>query len=239
MPLDKAIDYTRKVYEGAHRAEIDPETAVQLMGYQGLSGGSRAVLAATRQYGLLEGRGDQIRVSELALRIFEPESREEELSSRSEAALRPDLYFEIIDQFDGEIPSREVIRAFLVRSKGFSSQGAQKFYEVFEKSLADIEIPKRTPQPNQGVVALGPSETVYLPGATSAGHKFVEPALDVDSARHATLDYSAADDVSERLECRISTKAIARVNFSGPVTRQAVEKLIAFLELSKDNFPEA
>ena len=70
--LGEAIDRAKKIYEHAHRSPIDQMTAFTLMGYQGESGPSASTLSALKKFGLLEGRKDNLRLTELALRILEP-----------------------------------------------------------------------------------------------------------------------------------------------------------------------
>lgn len=44
--------------------------------------------------------------------------------------------------------------------------------------------------------------------------------------------------VKEVLTQRVSPDCMAQVVFDGPVSQKAIEKLIAYLELAKDNYPE-
>ena len=37
---------------------------------------------------------------------------------------------------------------------------------------------------------------------------------------------------------RVSANCMAQVIFEGPVTQKAIDKLIAYLEMAKDNYPE-
>jgi hypothetical protein len=41
------------------------------------------------------------------------------------------------------------------------------------------------------------------------------------------------------LSQRVSPDCVAQVVFDGPVTQRAVEKLIAHLQLAKDNYPNS
>lgn len=51
------------VYAKDHLNQVPKAVIAEHMGYKGLSGASLPILSALNQYGLLEGRGDETRVS--------------------------------------------------------------------------------------------------------------------------------------------------------------------------------
>jgi len=71
------------------------------------------------KYGLLEGRGEEIKISDRAMQILHPQSQEEKAQAIKAAAAEPALFREIAEKFPGRAPTEEVLRNYLVRS-GFA-----------------------------------------------------------------------------------------------------------------------
>jgi hypothetical protein len=67
------------------------------------SGTLFAKVAAMRDFGLLEGRGE-LRVSPLAQRVLHPADAKEGQEARAEAFQRVDLLRQLYDRFEGEVP---------------------------------------------------------------------------------------------------------------------------------------
>lgn len=124
-PLNDAIRFADHIYEGIHRAPVDAETAFRLMGFKGRSGASATALGSVRQFGLIEGIGEKTRISELALRILQPESEAEKIGAIRFASEQPEVFRAVFDRFEGRLPSvDDPIKAFLIRELGFSKPGA-------------------------------------------------------------------------------------------------------------------
>lgn len=67
------------------------------------SGTLFAKVAAMRDFGLIEGRGE-LRISPLAQRVLHPATPEEGRAARAEAFQRVDLLRQLYGRFDGEVP---------------------------------------------------------------------------------------------------------------------------------------
>jgi len=67
------------------------------------SGTLFAKVAAMRDFGLLEGRGE-LRISSLAQRVLHPATPDEGQEARAEAFQRVDLLRQLYERFDGEVP---------------------------------------------------------------------------------------------------------------------------------------
>src|ERR1700712_5719142 len=68
--LREAVQRVKSVYDRDYRNVLTREVAAERLGYSGLNGKSLAVLAALGRFGLVEGRGDEVRVTDLAARIL-------------------------------------------------------------------------------------------------------------------------------------------------------------------------
>lgn len=67
------------------------------------SGTLFAKVAAMRDFGLIEGRGE-LRISSLAQRVLHPANPDEGQEARAEAFQRVDLLRQLYERFDGEVP---------------------------------------------------------------------------------------------------------------------------------------
>jgi hypothetical protein len=107
------------VYGKDHLNKVPKAVIAEHMGYKGLSGASLPILAALNQYGLLEGRSDETRVSQRALNIIvhEPGSSSDRLTAMREAAFLPEVFSELVDRFRGGNPSDAAIRAHLLAAR--------------------------------------------------------------------------------------------------------------------------
>lgn len=218
--LQKCIELVKKIYEGAHTGEIDSATLIGLMGYSAVSGQGLSAASAVKKFGLIEGRGEKLKVSSLALKILEPMSAEERQDSVKEAALKPELYSEVLTRFGGKIPSDEVMRSFLIRNYEFAPTGADNFIKAFKETVESIERTVVAAEPPQN----GPSQ------------EEPKPQTIVSSLEASIPTVSEIAPPGERLTFRISQSAKVHVTFEGDISRSAIERLIQFLELTKDSY---
>ncbi len=222
--LQRCLELVRKVYEGAHTGEVDSATLVGLLGYSSVSGQGLSAASAVKKFGLIEGRGEKLKVSSLALKILEPMSGEERQAAVKEAAMKPELYSEVLTRFGGKIPSDEVMRSFLIRSYEFAPTGADNFIKAFRETIDSIAAPSINPllSTNENL-----SQEVPQP-----------PQQSVDLKSEVVTQAAPREfaQEGEKLTFRISPTAKVHVLFEGEITPTAIEKLIKFLELSKDSY---
>lgn len=121
ISLLDALDKVSALYKSQHTHAGPREVIVRGMGYSSLNGASMSAISALHKYGLLEGRGDEIRVSERAMRILHPESQEERVLAIQEAASEPKLFAELDERFPGVVPNEELLRNYLLRRNFASS----------------------------------------------------------------------------------------------------------------------
>jgi hypothetical protein len=198
------------------------------MGFQGKSGPATAALSSIKQYGLIEGRDQALKVTPLALSLLHPKNDLERRAALKEAALLPQFYNEIRMQFEGKIPADQVLKSHLVRVHGFNPNGADDFIRVLKDNRPyidlDVEIlpQKRDESENQNKE----SDEISLPTGTSASAE----------ERETEMFGGSGKDI---FRFRISPSCIVRIIFSGSVTRGGLEKTIQYLELAKDSYPES
>ena len=219
--LDEAIEYVSRIYVGVHRSPIDPDTAYKLMGFAGKSGASATALGSIRQYGLIEGSGDNTKVSNLALSILEPESLYEKAQSIERAAFEPAVFNSTRDRFGGKIPpSDEPIRAYLIRELGFSKSGVDDCIRAL-----------------RGTISLLPQ---VLDADNLEEEKDVEVNSPEDEPTTTSLESAplASGPNSQYFRIPVSRECVAEITFKGALSAEAIERLIQHIQLMGDVWAE-
>lgn len=99
VDLPTAIELTTKLRERLGLGPYNRLTAVQALGYKGISGASAPVIAALAHFGLLTKQGNTYRQSDLANRIIKPLSNVDKTRAVVEAVQTPKLHLAIIQKY--------------------------------------------------------------------------------------------------------------------------------------------
>jgi hypothetical protein len=119
LSLPVALDKVAALYKKQHTHAAPREVVAQGMGYNSLNGASATAISALHKYGLLDKVGDEVKISDRAMRILHPHSPEEKAAAIKDAAMEPALFAELAERFPGVFPSDEILRNFLIRG-GFA-----------------------------------------------------------------------------------------------------------------------
>lgn len=212
--LKEAIERTRRIFAEIDKNAQDREIIARAMGYNGLNGASATVLSALVKFGLIEPAGDsKYRVSEMGKSILHPGSAEEKARGIQQAAKRPDLYADIFSEFGGRVPSNEILGSVLIK-RGFSQKAVPEVIEGLRETFELLE-----------------QHSIAEPSA-SQGTEEERPAQKSDPERE-----EFEPEGTETFVFRVSPTSVAKVYFTGEVTQQAVQKLIRYMEIAKDDFP--
>lgn len=139
--LKEAIDKAESIWKEDYQNPIPRELASRHMGYTGLNGKSLGVLSALLKFGLLEGRGDDTRVSDLAVKIIAHQpGTGERIEAIRQAAVKPELFNELDGRFQNGKASDAAIRSYLITQK-FIPAGADAAIRAYRetKQLVDAE----------------------------------------------------------------------------------------------------
>jgi hypothetical protein len=137
--LKEAIQRVSSVYKRDYQAPLTRDLAAERLGYSGLNGKSLAVLAALGKFGLLEGRGEETRVTDLAVRILAfPLGSAERRAALEEAAGRPELFVELDQRFARGQASDGAIRAWLI-TRGFIPPAAEAAVRAYRETRQLLE----------------------------------------------------------------------------------------------------
>lgn len=135
VSLQDAISRARMIYEREHMSPLTPEVAAEAMGYSSLNGASLKMISSLKKYGLLEGRGDDVRLTREAqtLVIDDPESEEYRIAIMS-TALKPDVFLEIHSQFENSGSERNI--AVYLEKQGFKPKAASNVASNYKETMA-------------------------------------------------------------------------------------------------------
>ena len=225
ISLDTAIGYARRLYDEAHRASVDADTAARLMGFRGQSGASQIALGAIRQFKLVDGLRGTIKISDLAMRILQPSSADEEEEARHEAAFSPEVYDSVVSHFDGELPrSDEALKAYLIRSLGFSKSGAEDCIGTLRRTLSELE--QRSSLREEGVrAAVQPEKKAQVLEPNPQSEMHLERAIE------AVAPF-------ELIRIPLTRDCTAELRLVGDVTSNAIDRLVQYIELMRGVWAE-
>lgn len=181
--LKEALEKVRMIWEKDYTSELPRSVIGEHMGYSGINGKSLSMLATLSKYGLLEGRGDQTRVSNLAVEILvHPIGSDERSSAVLDASTKPALFQSIQQKFDGRSPSNQALKSHLL-TQGFTLLGVNAAIKSFRETeefvnneitqtnqLAQIEVVTVIPQNLEEVSQIPevvPNLTSVVPIASS------------------------------------------------------------------------
>lgn len=146
ISIDEAIDKLRQIYRQDKRALTTYEAVITHLGFTAKkrSGRSARVVAALRQYGLLDEQAGKFRVSDTGFRVLEmPEDSQERAQLIKEAALNPPAFRKILSYYEGEVPSDAALRSHLIFQEKFNPESVSDFIRVFRRT---IEVANPSPE---------------------------------------------------------------------------------------------
>jgi hypothetical protein len=153
MSLGDAISRARLIYGREHMSPLTPKVAAEAMGYKGINGTSLRAIASLRQYGLLEGRGEDVKLAKDAqtLIIDDPNSADYRAAIRR-VATNPPLFLDLRKQFPGTASERNI--AVYLEKQGFKPDGAATAAMNFKDTMTLVPTESEGYSPaNEAVVS--------------------------------------------------------------------------------------
>lgn len=221
--LAKSVEMIDKLFKGAHQSKLDVDTAAKILGYSNSSGGAASsALGALRQFGLVDGLRGDVRVSDLAMRIIQPMNASERSEALREAAAKPDIFGKLMTNFSGRLPtSNEPIRAFLIRSEGFSAAGAEDLINALRDTLNSL--PEITGSSTETADLLPETD-----GTSSDHHR------ESNSASRIAPPSPSVGAETELIVLPLGPDCRAELRLYGSVSQRSYSRLISHLELLKE-----
>lgn len=240
MSLGEAIEKVDAIYKVGHRRKMSREEIVKLLGYTGLNGASITLISTLFKYGLLEGRGDEVRVSDDAIAIvIDTPGAPERVAALRRAALRPELFAELAASFaDGPLPGDNAIRIRLEKL-GFTAKAASVAARSFRDTAALVTAEGGAYNVPEVAESEGDQGGSMQPQAPIISQAPVPPS----GSRPSTHSSSAASPHSQGLlllqvPFKQSTLSV-RIDTGGePLTSAHVARVRKYLELAEMDLGE-
>lgn len=125
MSLGPALEAVRPAYGKENRNKMSRSVLAKHMGYTSLNGRALGKIGAVRAYGLVEGSGDELRITDDAVKaLMAPASSSERTDALGRLANRPQLFQELTKEFP-TMPSLDNLKYTLVK-RGFTQDAAEK-----------------------------------------------------------------------------------------------------------------
>jgi hypothetical protein len=171
LSLPDAIEKVTALYRVQHTHSAPREVVVRGMGYNSLNGASATAISALHKYGLLERAGDEVKISDRALRILHPESLEERATAILEAAREPPLFSELAERFPGRVPNDDLLRNYLIR-RGFAPSAVTAVTVAYRETSEMAE--REASRHDSGHE---PTESVVMPQRFDNPTQFFPPTI--------------------------------------------------------------
>lgn len=139
ISLPEAIAAANKLSSKIGRHSAAKEAIAKTLGYGGLNGASTGAISALVKYGVLEKSGEDLKLSERAMKLIAAQSIEEHTAALWEAARAPALFAELVEQYKGSLPDDEVIRSYLKR-KGFADSALPQVIQSFRETMEFVTL---------------------------------------------------------------------------------------------------
>lgn len=134
--LAEAIERARTLYGQVHRRRMSREEIAKLLGYAGLNGASVETISNLTKFGLIEGRKDDIRISDdAAVILIEPPGSPDRVPALRRLARRPELFAELAEDFEGTVPPGENAIRIRLERRGFPPRAAQAASRAYRETM--------------------------------------------------------------------------------------------------------
>lgn len=234
VSLREAIERVGKVYRAERTHKVDKEAVAKDLGYGSLNGGSISLIGTLKTYGFLQEDKEGVEVTGDAVTILRaPEGDPDRSEALLKAAFTPKVFAELRDAYGddpAELPSDATMQ-YRLEKKGFLEKAAVEVIRTYRDNLEFVaaeaveyngaddsidELPTEVPevQPRPTVDTQPP---LAPPSAT--------PPAPVEQGSLKEYLHVFARDCEMRLL------------IDGVPTQEAIDRLIGYLELGKEDLP--
>jgi hypothetical protein len=242
MSLGEAIDAIRLIYQREGRSKMPRLSAVKPLGYTSINGRSLSVLGALRAYDLIDGRGDDVRVSDDAVTILNAPQGPERNEALVRAFEAPAAFATLRAKGDA---SPDTLRWHLIKAN-FRDEAADKLLKVYLASRelvnaetggyngdASAEASAPEEKPAMHPVFDDMQEMAFGSDRLGAARRFVQHNGGLPGGDE---QIGLGMGVHERVlqSGMLSKTASYRVIVSGPVGEAEIDRLLKKLEMDKE-----
>jgi hypothetical protein len=239
----------KRVYDGQHTHAGAREVVASHLGYESLNGTSLTWIATLISYGLLENVEGGLRVTEDAVTVIElPKGEPERVEAVRRLAFTPKLFSELRQEFGDKLPNDVNLRHSLIKKK-FLPKAADEASRVYRETLEFVTDEMKEYNPPDA----GEPEGQFKPGQETPMQPSRSPHVGPEQKSFGTGTEIPVDPSKIRLFASdgrplafqkvkeiaipLSRGSEAKVTIYGDATQEAIDKLVQYLNLSKDTFP--
>ena len=239
LPLEKAVERARQLFEKAKRHEVRLQDAAVDWGISPKSSAAAQIASTLLAFGLVDlvnvGGERKIKVSEEGWRILEDHRPGVKAELMSEAATKPKLFAEYAEKWKEGRPDNSHAISQLKFDSYFSDDAALKFLRVFDETIPFAKPPSsdnksdidQSASQKAGVaVAEKPDGTE---GTVDAVKPLPSPPLGKQKQKGILMEGER-----ELTTGLLSKGASFRLIVAGKVGEKEIERLIKKLELDKE-----
>jgi hypothetical protein len=212
-----AITKARRVYDKEHTHAAPKAAVAEDLGYSGINGRALSVIGALRQYGILEGNSEGLRITEDAVTYFELEDGLEKNEAIFRMVFTPSLFENLRQQFGDALPSESTLKFHLIKL-GFLPKAADEVISVYR---ANMELIKESPRRSDADVST--AEGTSMLATTPASYPIYPTS-------QPTVVMMPASALSFSFPLSMDTKA--ELHIRGVVTESELEMLRDQIELT-------
>ncbi len=222
LGLSGALELMHPVFQQENRNKMSRLVLAQHMGYTSLNGRALSKIGAVRAFGLIEGTGDDLRVSDDAITAMTaPADSPERDIAVNLLAYKPDLFKDLRKDFPDTIPSLQNLRFNLVQRR-FTEEAAGKAAKNYLETMALVS--GNLTEYNADITD-NDAETRSNPGAAAG-------ISSPQSKRPKGLNL--LEGQRELKAGLLSKESSFRLIVSGQIGAAEIERLIKQLELDKE-----
>lgn len=136
MDLGTALEAARPALKAENRNKMSRAVLAKHLGYNSLNGRALGKIGAIRAYGLIDGSGDDLRISDDAVTaLLNPDKGVVYRDALRRLADKPGLFQEIQKQYPSDLPSETNLAFWLVQQKHFTQEAAAKAAKTFLSTM--------------------------------------------------------------------------------------------------------
>lgn len=236
LPLRKALERVGQVYRAERTHKAEKEAVAKDLGYGGLNGGSVSLIGTLKTYGLLSEDKEGVGVTGDAVTILRaPEGDADRREALLKVAFAPRVFTDLRDAYGDdpdELPSDATMQ-YRLEKNGFLEKAAGEVIRTYRDNLGFVlgdnteytaadELVEQQPME----VEVQPQQPVVTPSVPNPGGFGVPaPTVTVEQGSLKEFLHVFAKDCEMRLLV------------DGVVTQEAIDRLIGYLELGKEDLP--
>ena len=240
MPLGEAIEAIKKVHAAEGRSKMPRLSVVKPLGYTSINGRSLSVLGALKAYGLIDGRSDELRISQEGFTLANAPVDSDEYREALTTSFRAPPAFQRFTEED-EGASADTLK-WKLQKVGFQPDSAERLVRVYRDSRDLVNAAggayyTREPEEEAATqTGFHPTLEEMMNDLMPFPGKGKQKADLAGGATHPQDQAGLAMSVHERvLQSGMLSKAASyRVIVSGPVGVAEIERLVKKIEMDKE-----